>query len=314
MRNRKLFIGFIVIIIIILSIETYVYVHSNDLAEKETNITFLVTGDNLDHWENMQAGAETAATDEDCIIDFVNCPVEYGIEGEIENLNCILDEGADYVMVATNNFEEMYDYVHNHKLEDKVIFVKNGVYSEGKSVMADDYKLGVDFADYILKNSDAKKLLIVSTREDIDTMETLDGLKSILEYSSIDIEYRLMSATSGTLNKSIYNLGQSGIYDGFITLDYETMEAAAKAQDKLNKKVMVYSVDNSNAAVYYLDSDELQGLAFLDEYSMGYLAVEEVLEKKDLNEMDDFGDLYYISDRQSIHSEKMEKVLFPFVK
>ena len=41
----------------------------------------------------------------------------------------------------------------------KVIFVKNGVYSEGKSVMADDYKLGVDFADYILKPLKKEELL-----------------------------------------------------------------------------------------------------------------------------------------------------------
>ncbi len=315
MKNKRLIIFFIFVIVIILSFETYIYVHSSDLWEKEINITFLVTGDNLDKWENMQAGAETAAIDKNCIIDFVNSPIEYGVDGEIDNLNRIIEEGADYVMVATTNYEEMFDYVQSHKLEDKVIFVKNGTYSEAnRSVMADDYKLGADFADYILQNSTAKKLMIVSTNEDFDTMETLEGLESVLESSSIKIEYRLMSATSGTLNKSIYNLGLSGIYDGFITLDFETMEAAAKAQDKLNKKMLVYSIDSSKEAVYYLDSDALQGLAFLDEYSMGYLAVDMVLDNKSFNELDDVGKLYYISDRQSIHSEKMEKVLFPFVK
>ena len=313
MSNKKLFKGFVVAVILLLSVETYIYFKSSNPEKKETRIAFVVTGDNLDNWENMKAGAETAAMDENCFVDFIYSPLEYGASGELENIERQILEGADYVVVATSDFQVMRDNLKLKNLTGKVIFVKNGIYqSDKKSIIPDDYQLGVDFGTYILETSKATKLLMVTTLEDVNNLTVMTGIQEVLKDSPIKVEYRLMSATSGTLNQSMYNLGQSEFFDGFITIDNATLEAAAKAQNKLKNPVEIYSVDNSRQAVYYLDSNVINALAFKDDYSMGYLVVKEILSGKRPVEAED--GLYYISDKETIHSDKMEKVLFPFVK
>ncbi len=314
MRNKKLFIGFIVAVILLLTAETYIYVNNTKLKKEPLNISFVMTGDNMDRWENLTEGASTAALDEDCLLDFVNSPVEYGIDGEIDLVERQLNDGADYVVVATSDYEAMKDYVRKNLLWDRVIFVKNGNYKQDKnSIMADDAAIAKDFSDYIKADNKGAKFIMVTTLEDANTKALREQIEAEFKDSNIDVEYRLMSATSGTLNQSMYNLGQSGLYDGFITLDFETMAAAARAQGKLNSKVLVYSIDNSNEAVYYLDSNAINAIAFKDDYTMGYKAVKAVLSSG--TKVEDTDDkLYYIVNKDLIHTEKMEKVLFPFVK
>ncbi len=301
-------------VILLLTAETYIYVNNTKLKKEPVNISFVMTGDNMDRWENLTEGASTAALDEDCLLDFVNSPVEYGIDGEIDLLERQLNDGADYVVVATSDYEAMKDYVRKNLLWDRVIFVKNGNYKQDKnSIMADDAAIAKDFSDYIKADNKGAKFIMVTTLEDANTKTLREQIEAEFKDSNIDVEYRLMSATSGTLNQSMYNLGQSGLYDGFITLDFETMAAAARAQEKLNSKVLVYSIDNSKEAVYYLDSNAINAIAFKDDYTMGYKAVKEVLSSG--TKIEDSDDkLYYIVNKDLIHTEKMEKVLFPFVK
>jgi ribose transport system substrate-binding protein len=314
MRNRKLLIGFVIAVVLLLVAETYIYINYSKLQKEPIKISFVLTGDNMDKWENLMAGAETAALDEACILDFTNSPVEYGLEGEIEIIERQFEDGADYVMVASSDYEAMKDYVKTSFFSDRIIFVKNGIYKDSKkSVLSDDYKLGVDFANYILEDNKVKKLIMVTTNEDVNCQEMRSGIEDTLKNSEIKVEYRLMSATSGTLNQSMYNLGQSGLYNGFITLDYPTMAAAAKAQSKLKSKVAVYSIDNSKEAVYYLDSNEINAVAFKDDYSIGFMAVKQIIDSKSLGDLETES-LYYIVNKDSIHTAQMEKVLFPFVK
>ena len=87
MKNRKIIIGFIIAFFCLLLIETFIYLTYSNTQKDEVKISFIVTGDNLDEWESMKAGAETAALDKDVSVDFVNVPVDLGSEGEQEGLH-----------------------------------------------------------------------------------------------------------------------------------------------------------------------------------------------------------------------------------
>ena len=197
MKNKKLVIFMFLAVLTLIALELYIYLNNSKVEVKETRISFVVTGDNLDNWENMRAGAETAALDEHCVVDFVNSPVEYGIDGEIDAINRQFSDGADFVLVATSDYEAMKEYIQKQPFADKVVFVKNGIYGDmPKNVMTDDYKLGKDFANYILDKSDANKLVMVTTKEDSNTLEIMKGMQEVFADSPIKIEYRLLSATS----------------------------------------------------------------------------------------------------------------------
>ena len=104
MRNKKIIIGFIIAILCLLLVETFIYLTYSNTQKDETKIAFVVTGDNLDEWESMKAGAETAALDMDVSVDFVNVPVDLGSEGEQEAVMRAISDGAEYVVVATGDY------------------------------------------------------------------------------------------------------------------------------------------------------------------------------------------------------------------
>ena len=146
-------------------------------------------------------------------------------------------------------------------------------------------------------------------------MNTLkDSLIENLSGKGIKAEYRLMSSDPSVIKKSLYNIEILGNYDGIITLDYYAMEGAASAKLRINRDIKVFSVDNSQEAVYYLDSQGIDALAFKDDYSMGFLAVLQITDKKEYGNMASVAPLYYIADRENMYSDELEKVLFPFVK
>jgi ribose transport system substrate-binding protein len=92
------------------------------------------------------------------------------------------------------------------------------------------------------------------------------------------------------------------------------MEGAASGKLRINRDIKVFSVDNSQEAVYYLDSQGINAIAFKDDYSMGFLAVLQITDKKEYGNMASNAPLYYIADRENMYSDELEKVLFPFVK
>lgn len=314
MKNKKI-IGFFLVFLFLLMVELIIYLNYNKFNKDEIKISFVVTGENLDEWENMKSGAVAAAADNDCSIDFVNTLPELGAQGEQDTILRCFSDGADYVVVATNDYDSMISFLKKKQLLDRVFLVKNGVDTNGvKGVLADDTVIGSDFADYIAGNFDCKNMLIVSSHEDINTETLRESLEDSLDSLGIKTEYRLMSSDPAVIKKSLYNIEIIGNYDGIITLDYLTMEGAAIAKQKITRDIKVFSVDNSQEAVYYLDSQGLDALAFKDDYSMGYLSVKQIIDNKEYKEMSSIASLYYIADRNTMHNEELEKVLFPFVK
>ena len=308
-------IGFFLAILVLLTVELVIYLNYNKFHKDELKISFVVTGENLDEWENMKSGAQTAALDNDCSIDFVNSSPELGIEGEKEAILRCFGDGADYVVVATSDYDSMISYLKEKQLLDKVYLVRNGVEASGvKGVLADDSLIGKDFSNYIAENFDCKNMLIVSSHEDTNTEILRSSFEENLESYGIKTEYRLMSSDPSVIKKSLYNIEIIANYDGIITLDYLTMEGAAIGKQKISRDIKVFSVDNSQEAVYYLDTQGLNALAFKDDYSMGYLSVKQIIDTKSYKEMSSIAPLYYIADRNTMHDEALEKVLFPFVK
>jgi ribose transport system substrate-binding protein len=181
-------------------------------------------------------------------------------------------------------------------------------------VVADDEAIGTDFSRYISFNYNCKNILIVSSHEDVNVDILKESLIENLASKGIKAEYRLMSSDPSVIKKSLYNIEILGNYDGIITLDYYTMEGAASGKLRINRDIKVFSVDNSQEAVYYLDSQGINALAFKDDYSMGFLAVLQITDKKEYGNMASNAPLYYIADRENMYSDELEKVLFPFVK
>ncbi|QFJ55746.1 hypothetical protein [Pseudobutyrivibrio xylanivorans] len=265
MRKNKILIAFFLSLLVLIGIEFFIYVNYSTITKDVTNISFVVSGDNMDLWENLRTGAETAALDNDCEILFVTSSVEAGAEGEIEAIKRQLKDGADYVVVSSNYHSEVEDYISEMGLEDKVSFLSTG----------DDDAMNKELVSYILKNSSNSVLLLCNQQDE----------------------------QLGTLLKD------SNIY--FKTMSFEDYSFE---EDITFKNFDIYAIDNRSEAVYYLDKGMVKALAYRDDYSLGYITVKQVLTGKSFSSIAKQVPLYYVVDKESMYTEKFQKILFPFAK
>lgn len=279
MQNRKWIIRFFIALGLLLLLETYIYVNYSKNEVQPVKITFLQDGENSTDYENMKAGAENAAVDSNYIIDFVSVSKEDSVSSE-------------------NKL-----YVVNHNL----------IFEDGTK-MVDEAAMASDLGQYVAENSECSKVLLVSSGTKDYLEDIIDSLMASISTSGLKVEYRPLSPDSKKLRQSMYNLEQSGLFDCVIGLDRESISAAVEANNRTSKFVKLYGVDNSSESVYYLDTGEIEALAYMDEYSMGYIAVKQLLKDKNIDKIADEQNFYYIAERQSMYSKEMESVLFPFVK
>ena len=310
MGKNKLLIGFFFALLLLITIEFYVYANFSKITDDIINVSFVVTGDNLDAWENMKSGAQTASLDNNVQVSFLNSPPSAGAKGEIEMIERQLSEGADYVVVASGFFEEVNDYVGQNNLYKKVSFIKNGFADSKIGVFANDYKLGQDYANFIKDKFSPKNLLILYSDESINNSNTINGLKEGFLDTDIEIAVEQISEDTGLVDKYIKNAIDVGFYDGAIIMDSFIIDEAVSLDELKDSSFNIYGIDDRQAAVYYLDSDLIKALACKDDYTMGFIAVKRLVSKKEITETP----LYYIVERADIYSEKYEKVLFPFAK
>ncbi|MCR4567276.1 MAG: substrate-binding domain-containing protein [Pseudobutyrivibrio sp.] len=314
MRKNKLLIGFFLALLGLIIVEYYIYTNYSKLTRETIKISFVVSDDNLDRWDNMQYGAEAAASDNDCIVTFVNSPRDAGPEGELDVISRQFSEGADYVAVASGYYGKVRELVKAKSFASSVIFVKTGnVKSDHNNLMVDEYSLGRDLAQHIIDAKESYNLLLLGGSESANANLAIDGLKDALDKS--DIEYELaLSKDSAELVNNVYQLRYALRYDGVVALDSATIDMIASKKDYLLDAISVYAIDNRQESVYYLDSSLVDALAYEDDYSLGYITVEHFLDGKSLTRIAKGVPLYYIVDKESMYSEQMEKVLFPFVK
>lgn len=279
MKNRRWIVLFLAAVGILLLAEAVIYMSYSNKEKGPFTITFVVDSEEIQDYENMKAGAVSAANDSDCIIDFVSSSREDKVD-------------SDEVVTVENNCLS---------------------YSKGK-LEVDKEKMVSELAERVIAKGNSDRILLVSSGDSEKLQEVIDLFKASFEDAGKYMEYRPLSTDEKKLKQSMYNLEQSGLFDCFIALDMESIEAACEANNRTNRFVVIYGMDNSSEAVYYLDNGGLEALAYEDEYSMGYIAVRQLLKDKDINKVSENRTFYYIADRQSMYSAELEKVLFPFVK
>ncbi|MDC7279643.1 substrate-binding domain-containing protein [Butyrivibrio fibrisolvens] len=279
MKNRRWIMLFFAAVGILLLAEAIIYMSYSNKEKGPFTITFVVDSEELQDYENMKAGATNAAMDNNCIIDFVSSSREDKVD-------------SDEVVTVENN--SLY-------------------YSKG-TLTVDKEAMVSELAERVIASENCDRILLVSSGETDKYQKIIDLFKAGFDEAGRYVEYRPLSTDEKKLKQSMYNLEQSGLFDCFIALDKESIEAACEANNRANRFVVIYGMDNSSEAVYYLDNGGLEALAYEDEYSLGYIAVRQLLKDREIKKVSENRTFYYIADRESMYSAELEKVLFPFVK
>ena len=310
-----------VVIVTILLLCLYYYGTYDKSNAPVKVISLIVYGNDSERWENLRRGAEQAADSVNAEINLVTMSDETDASEQKKLIQRELDNGADALMIAACDSTEMKQYIEELSAKVPVILVESGIgYTEDKlCISAENYKMGYQMGEMIAARElpETKVAIFIDHEQRDSVAERYQGLYDALQgkVDSITIWNRKDSETNIRAMLLLQRQLTEEAVDVVVGLDTASTEAVIDAAENLNKEAKLYGIGNSDKAVYYLDSGVIEALGYQNEFSIGYLGVQEVMKTQHYT-IEEYNDLveYHIVTKKSLYETDNQKMLFPFVK
>ena len=318
-RYRELLIIAVLMLVFLIAALSQTKIPSPKL-QNEKRVSLIVYGDDSERWENLRQGAGLVCENNDAGLSLLTMLSEDDVGEQEEIIEREIENGADALIIAPVNSSQIRDYIINRRIKIPVAFVES-VESDDKDLIdiaPDDYRMGYELGEKLVENeSDIVTVAVVSNNTGRDSvalrekglMDAIDGkVGKILTWSRS--EYNNKTETRVFIQKSLV----SEATDVIVTFDNSTTDALLDALTNLNKQSKLYSVSTSNKAVYNLYSREILSLGYPNEYAMGYLAAENVLDRSHAKKAYSDKEIEYrIIRKENMYDEDNQTLLFPFV-
>ncbi len=290
------------------------------ILQTEKRVSLIVYGDDSERWENLRQGAGLVCENKNAGLYLLTTLSEDDVSEQKEIIEREIENGADALIIAPINSQEIKDYINNKRIGIPVIFVESVESSDDSiiDIAPDDYRMGYELGEKLVENeSDIVTVAVVSDNTERDSvalrkkglLDAIEGkVGKILTWSRS--EYNNKTETRMFIQKSLV----SEATDVIVTFDNSTTDALIDALTNLNKQRKIYSVATSDKAVYNLHSKEVLSLCFPNEYAMGYLAAENALDRSYAKKMYSDKEIEYrIIRKENMYDEDNQTLLFPFV-
>lgn len=295
-------IGLILIILI-----TFLYgIFGNKKPEKQMNISVILYSVAGDEWESFQEGMECAEEDFPVNINTVVLKADAtGLE-QYEAMERELENGADGVILAVSDYKTIYPLWLEASFGKPTITVESGFNESTVSfISADNYEMGKALGEEILKDFSEKENITValssekSTRDSVELRE--QGLRDALEGKATIIPLRVAINGEGA--------------DVAVGLNKESLLDLAKRTSPALQSTKIYGIGNTAGIVAALDQGYIEKIVFQDEFNMGYLAVETLVNTANNQTTKDEKEIeYYCVSKEELYEYPYEQLLFPIVE
>lgn len=288
---------------------------SRAMEEDNKSISIVVYDSDTERWGSLKEGAETAAQEYDAEIHLLTISGETSWQEQIKLFERELKNGTDAFLVAASDSQALSSFFEENEFPYPIQMIETGLSSKDEdTIEVNNYQMGEELANRLLQEEDneAKIAVIVENEQRESVVSRYQGFMDTMNKNHVDVviwqrgEGEEQIQTKLLLQKM---LTQEAV-DVMAALDNSTLEAAVDAVTNLNKEIAVYGVGNSDQAVNALDNGICKALAYQDEFSMGYLGVLALLDKK----TEAKSPQYHIVTRETMYLSENEKMLFPFVK
>lgn len=322
MKNSRTFLRIIIAVIVLgLFFGMYYYAVYDRTPKEVTRISIVVYGNDSERWENLRRGAEQAADLLSAEVTLVTMSDTAGAEEQKKLLQREIDNGADALMIAACDSAEMKQYIETLPDEIPVLLVESGIgYTEDKlCISADNYTMGQILGEAVAENERPEvKVAIICDHEQRDSVaERYQGVYDSLVEDVDRITIWKRKENEADIRSMLFlqrELTEEAV-DVVVALDTSSTEAIIDAVENLDKEVQIYGIANSDKAVYYLDNGILDALGYQNEFSIGYLGVQELMGEVHF-EHEEYRQMiaYRVVTKKTLYETDNQKMLFPFVK
>ena len=322
MTGRSKKTGFIIglLLIVILVAVAVLYNYEPDTG-KTKKISLIVYGNDADRWENLRDGAELAAMEDNAEVSLVTMSDEEDAKEQLEIIKREISNGADALMIAACDSEEIGKYIDKAKIRIPVIFVETGIESDSEQIVvsANDYQMGYALGNRIhLDENYIVKVAVISDGTNRNSIkERQQGLMDALgnNVREVVVWERNWNERGSGQRMFIQRELVSEAVDVIVTLDNSMTDALMDALSNLNKEAKVYSISTSDEAVYCLDSGRIKVLTYQTEFGIGYIGAKYAIDEKSAAKTYGNEDIQYrVVDKDNMYDYDNQTLLFPFVK
>jgi len=292
------------IALILLTYLQVVFGNNNKQSQKEISVIVYSAGS--DGWESFEQGIKQAENDFFVNINYVVLRAEADATEQFAIIEREITGGAEGVVVAVSDYTELYNLWLGKAFDVPIVTVESG-FDEITIplISADNYEMGKRLGEEILKDFKGKEDLVVA----IDTTlvkrdsvrEREQGLREALEGKADVITLRAAASGKGA--------------DVAVALDKEALLELSERTDSALTNTKNYGIGNTASIVAALDQDKIEKIVFQNEFNMGYLAVETLLEEIDgINSKDEEKIEFYCVGDEELYDTPYEHLLFPIVE
>lgn len=279
----------------------------NRNAESYT-VAVIINDSDSDRWNMFREGLNQAATEFNVRISEYSVSGDKSDEEEMKLVSQMIDADMEGIIIECVNSETMSDYMAVTSEVIPTVLVENNVNGiiDGSYVHADDYDMGKAIASNIGENVGIVSGNMVRN----STAERLKGFKeNISEGTTIswvlednkDLMYYMVKYPVETIV-----FLESTQAEGFVDI--------LNNSSTLKKYPGIWVIGNSDKLVDAMDKGKILGLVVPNEFSMGYMAVESLVDIIANNSVVNRKIDYTVVTRDNMYEDDIQRIIFPIVQ
>lgn len=284
--------------------------------KKEFSVVLYHSGD--DGWESLVEGMKQAEDDFAVKINYITA--KEGMTGE-EQLELVKQEiagGAEGILLAAADSGITLLDMQNEGAQVPVIMIESDIDSANREyISADNRAMGQILAQSLLQDFlEEEKSRIVLIEEYTKRSSVRERLQGFYETVDDSVEILILKREDDRVDLTAYmgNYLKNVKADAIVAFSKEPLEILCQMPPELLDGIKLYGIGNTASIVAALDKGKIEKLVFQNEFNIGYLSVEAMLNKtKGIQKEREEIDIYCVG-KENVHETQYERLLFPIVE
>lgn len=260
--------------------------------DETIQISFIARGKKTESWSTIEQGIEQAANDLNVEITPIYLSSENDASEQISLLNREVQNGADAVLIAPANSEDLRAPIEEAQKQVPVVAIESTV--AGMETLpyigCDNVSLGQALGEEILASGGkgTKVAILQNSLSCSSVKERYQGVLEVLQQYGMELSFWEIPDDPTQAYETAKTLLQRQDVNKAVALDGATLEAVARAEKELSPPgvttVDIYGVGRTNQVVSYLEEKVITSIGVQNEFNIGYLGVKAAVDQIQGNE------------------------------
>ena len=305
------------LMLIILSVY-YRAVFGEHPVEKKKEFSVVLYHAGVDGWESLIEGMKQAEDDYAVKMHYITAKEGMTEEEQLELVRQELANGKDGILFAATDSEIDILDLQTEGTQIPIIAIESNVdNAEWEYISADNKVMGQILAQSLLEDfAEENEVRVVVIEEYTNRSSVRERMQGFCETMGDSAELIIARREDSDINLAVWmeDTLKNIAADVVVTFSKEPLEILSKMPIDLLEDTKLYGIGNTASIVAALDKGKIEKLVFQNEFNIGYLSVEAMLNKtKGIEKEREEIDIYCVG-KENVHETQYERLLFPIVE